>query len=99
MAVRKIPGLEACLLDHDLMTVASLTEGDDRSFEIAVAGPIALLIAKAYKLHDRIENEARPDRVNEKDAGDAYRIMRTADRQQCVEVARRLIEHPGLGRL
>jgi len=64
--------------------VASLTEGDDRSFEI----PVALLIAKAYKLHDRVENKARPDRVDEKDAGDSYRIMRTADRKQCVEVAR-----------
>lgn len=98
VAVRKIPGLEACLLDHDVMTVASLTDGDDRSFEIAVAGPIALVIAKAYKLHDRLKNEARPDRVDEKDAGDAYRIMRIADRRECAEVARRLIEHPELGR-
>lgn len=97
MAARKIPGLEATLLDHSLMTVASLTAGDDRSFEIAVAGPVALLIAKAYKLHDRLENEARPDRVDEKDAGDAYRLMRTADRQECLEVALRLIAHPELG--
>jgi len=97
MAARRIPGLEATLLDHDLMTVASLAGGDVRSFEIAVAGPIALLIAKAYKLHERLENEARPDRVDEKDAGDAYRIMRTADRQECVEVARRLVDHPELG--
>jgi hypothetical protein len=97
MAARKIPGLEATLLDHDLMTVASLGDDDDRSFEIAVAGPMALLIAKAYKLHDRLENEARPDRVDEKDAGDAYRIMRTADRQECIEVAHRLVAHPELG--
>lgn len=99
LAARKIPGLEASLLDHDVMRVASLTDGDDRTFEIAVAGPVALLIAKAYKLHDRLKNEARrPDRVDEKDAGDAYRIMRIADRQECVEVARRLIDHPELGR-
>lgn len=94
MAARKIPGLEASLLDHDEMTVASLAAGDDRSFEIAVAGPVALLIAKAFKLHERLQNEARPDRVDEKDAGDAYRVMRTADRQQCVEVARQVISHP-----
>lgn len=97
-AARKIPGLEASLLDHDPMAVASLSDVDDRSFEIAVAGPMALLIAKAYKLHDRLKNDARPDRVDDKDAGDAYRIMRTADRQECVEVARRLVDHPELGR-
>lgn len=97
MAARKIPGLEASLLDHSLMTVTSLTAGDDRSFEIAVAGPVALLIAKAYKLQERLENESRPDRVDEKDAGDAYRLMRTADRRECVEVALRLIAHPQLG--
>lgn len=97
MAARKIPGLEASLLDHDEMTVASLVGGDDRSFDVAVAGPVALLIAKAFKLHDRLNNQARPDRVDEKDAGDAYRIMRTADRQQCVAVARRVVDHPQLG--
>lgn len=97
MAARKIPGLEASLLDHEAMTVASLDDGDSRSFDIAVAGPIALLIAKVYKLHDRLENEARPDRLDEKDAGDAYRLMRTADRQVCIEVALRLITHPELG--
>lgn len=97
MAARKIHGLEGSLLDHSLMTVASLNAGDDRSFEIAVARPVALLIAKAFKLHDRLKNEARPDRVDEKDAGDAYRLMRTADRRECVEVALRLIAHPELG--
>ena len=59
MGARKIPGLEASLLDHQSMTVGSLADGDDRSFDIAVAGPVALLIAKAFKLHDRLENEAR----------------------------------------
>ncbi len=98
MAARKIPGLEATLLDHDFMTVGSLADGDHRSFEVAIAGPMALIIAKAYKLHDRLKNEARPDRVDEKDAGDAYRIMRTADRQECIEVAHRLVDHPELGR-
>jgi hypothetical protein len=96
-AARKIPGLEASLLDHDHMTIASLTAVDDRSFEIAIAGPMALLIAKSYKLHERIENKARPDRIDDKDAGDAFRIMREADRGQCVETSRALITHPDLG--
>jgi hypothetical protein len=41
------------------MTVTSLTAGDERSFEITVAGPVALIIAKSYKLHDRLKNEGR----------------------------------------
>lgn len=97
LAARKIPGLEASLLDHDMMTVGSLSSEDDREFEIAVAGPMALIIAKAYKLHDRLKNVARQGRVDQKDAGDAYRIMRTADRQECIQVAQRLVDHPDLG--
>lgn len=36
-AARKIAGLEASLLDHDTMTVASISDDDSRSFEIEVA--------------------------------------------------------------
>lgn len=96
-AARKIPGLEATLLDHDTMIIGGLMDGDARSFKLKVAGPVALLIAKAYKLHERLENVSRSDRVDEKDAGDMYRIVQTSDRQRCVEVAQKLIEHPTLG--
>lgn len=96
-ATRKIPGLEAALLDHDTMTISGLPEGDARSFRLEVAGPVALLIAKAYKLHERLDNAARPDRVDEKDAGDMYRVMQTSNRRQCVEIAQKLVNHPELG--
>ena len=37
-----------------------------------MAGPAALLVAKMYKLGDRL---VTPDRLNDKDAHDAYRLL------------------------
>ena len=36
------------------MTLGALEPGDPRTFEINVAGPAALLVAKIHKLADRI---------------------------------------------
>ncbi|ACU40857.1 hypothetical protein [Actinosynnema mirum] len=37
---------------------------------------MALLVAKAYKIIDRIKDaESRPDRLTNKDAGDVYRLF------------------------
>jgi len=40
-----------------------------------LAGPSALLCAKAFKLHDRLADTARQDRVRAKDASDVWRLM------------------------
>ncbi|MFC8795612.1 hypothetical protein [Streptomyces cinereoruber] len=75
-AAKKVPGLEAAAVDRQLMTISSLIPGDDRTVEAYVAGPAALLIAKAFKIHERVEQAARrADRLSAKDAGDVYRIM------------------------
>lgn len=75
-ATKKVPGLEVAAVDRSLMTLASLTAGDSRNVEAYVAGPAALLVAKAFKLDERIRDaEKRPDRPSNKDAGDVYRIM------------------------
>ncbi|WP_416961845.1 hypothetical protein [Streptomyces sp. Agncl-13] len=75
-ATKKVPGLEVAAVDRSLMTLASLTAGDSRNVEAYVAGPAALLVAKAFKLDERIRDaEKRPDRLSNKDAGDVYRIM------------------------
>lgn len=58
------------------MTVSALDPGDSRSVETEVAGPAALLVAKAHKLHDRLES-GRADRVDDKDAADVVRLMQT----------------------
>lgn len=53
-AAKKVPGLEVAAVDRSLMAISSLTPQDDRSVEAYVAGPAALLVAKAEKLHERV---------------------------------------------
>lgn len=72
-SVLKVPGLEACLVDADIMRVASLEPDDDRAFDLRVAGPAALLIAKMHKIGDRA---LRPNRTEDKDALDVFRLLR-----------------------
>jgi len=74
----RVPGLEAAAVDHNLRVVGSLDPADDRAEEIQVAGPAALLVAKAHKLGDRIaEREAgKKDRTQPKDAHDAFRLLK-----------------------
>jgi hypothetical protein len=72
-AARKVTGLEPCLTDNETLPINSLEASDQRRFELRVAGPTALLIAKLHKLGDRREAEHRLD---DKDAHDIYRLMR-----------------------
>jgi hypothetical protein len=72
---RKARGLEAALRDNRLTAVGALEEVDARRFEIRVAGPSALLVAKLHKLADRAD-EARGDRLKDKDALDVLRLLR-----------------------
>lgn len=75
MCARRVPGLEAAVVDNDLMAVASLEPGvDTRVIMASVAGPAALLVAKAYKIRDRVEKPGK-SRLNDKDAGDVVRLM------------------------
>lgn len=71
-ATRRAAGLEAALIDHAPMTIASLDPRDPRSVEIAVAGPAALLVAKLHKLGER---QSAPGRLLDKDAHDVYRLL------------------------
>jgi len=77
-AARRVTGLEACLIDHAPMHIAALEPDDHRSRTAEVAGPAALLVAKAYKLHDRLA-ATRADRLKDKDAADVLRLMQTTD--------------------
>jgi hypothetical protein len=69
---RKGRGLEAVLVDHAMMTIGALAEDDDRRYELAVAGPSALLVAKLHKIADR---RGSPGRLDDKDALDVYRLL------------------------
>ena len=74
-AGRRVRGLEGALIDHSVMRLNALDENDRREFEVRVAGPSALLVAKLHKLADRSgEREAR--RLKDKDALDVLRLLR-----------------------
>ncbi|OLT19918.1 hypothetical protein BJF78_10125 [Pseudonocardia sp. CNS-139] len=78
-AAGKADGLEAALLDADVMDIATLrpvgTEGH-RVRSARVAGPAALLVAKAHKIAERRE-QLRP--LENKDSGDVVRLMMATD--------------------
>jgi hypothetical protein len=79
MAARRVPGLEAVVIDADFMAVSSLEpQIDARTIQARVAGVAALLVAKAYKIHQRA-NEPDQRRLTNKDAGDVLRLMMNTD--------------------
>lgn len=81
---RKVMGLEGALVDTDAHAVGALEDGDARRFEVAVAGPGALLVAKVFKIDDRSSDA---DRRSDKDALDVFRLLRTLSTE---ELSRRL---------
>jgi len=72
-ATRRARGLEAAMIDNEVMTVRALHAGDTRRCEVRVAGLAALLIAKAHKIGERAASS--PHRLEDKDAHDVYRIL------------------------
>jgi hypothetical protein len=71
-AARKARGLEAALVDQQRRTIEALDDKDDRAFEVAVAGPAALLVAKLHKIAERV---GAPGRSEDKDALDVLRLL------------------------
>lgn len=86
-SARRAVGIEAAIIDQSPMTVESL-DGDGRSAIINVAGPSALLVAKLHKLGERVGN---PDRLNDKDAHDIYRLLVATEAPDLAETVRRLL--------
>jgi hypothetical protein len=73
-AARRARGLEAALVDNRPTTVAALDPGDPRTYRVKVAGPGALLVAKLHKIAERVD-DPNPDRLQDKDAHDVYRLL------------------------
>jgi hypothetical protein len=73
---RRASGLEAALVDRSPMTIAALDPADSRTVEAQVAGEPALLVAKLFKVNDRARS-AKAHRLDDKDAADVVRLMRT----------------------
>jgi hypothetical protein len=95
-AARRSAGLEAALVENKLMRITALDPTDDRSAEARVAGLPALLIAKSYKIHDRIE-EGIKDRTYDKDASDIVRIMQSVPAGPMTAALGELRENPAAG--
>jgi hypothetical protein len=87
---RIVMGLEGALVDLDLMELGALEESDPRSFEIRVAGPAALLVSKMHKIADRRHGS----RLHDKDALDAFRLLRGVTTEELADRMRRLLSDP-----
>lgn len=77
-AARQVRGLEGALVSQTTRRIAALAGADDRSFDLLVAGPAALLVSKVHKIADRSEVAANP-RLQDKDAFDIFRLLRCLD--------------------
>lgn len=86
-SARRAAGLEAAIIDQSPMTVESLDD-DGRSAIINVAGPAALLVAKLHKLGERFDT---PDRLNDKDAHDTYRLLVAIETPDLATTVRELL--------
>lgn len=99
-SVGRAAGLEMASLDRAPMRLESFGDAEPvRSRTLHVAGPAALLCAKAYKLAERVDaaTAGARDRVKAKDAGDVWRLMATTDPLAIRTVFATCEQHPTLG--
>lgn len=89
-AARKASGLEAVVIDHDRMTISALNPSDDGTIDCRVAGPTALLIAKAHKIHDRFASRHVKTAARTRTAA-TCRLMQTTSIDDVRAVLRRLV--------
>jgi hypothetical protein len=91
-ATRRTVGLEATVIDNEVMPVGALDPTDGRTFEVRVAGTAALMIAKIHKIYERRD---QPNRLNDKDAHDVYRLLvATTDMSTLAASFERLVGNP-----
>lgn len=59
-SMRRARGIEAALVDNSKMFIRAINHSvDRREFEVSVAGPSALLVAKLHKIRDRLGSSSR----------------------------------------
>jgi len=85
-AASRAVGLELAIWDRKLMTLTTVDEPTE-SVDTYVAGPAALLTAKAHKVHERlVDTVGRPDRLKPKDSGDIALLMMVSDPEEVAGV-------------
>jgi hypothetical protein len=89
-AARITTGLEPAVVDHASQMLAALDRSDQRQVEVNVAGPAALLVAKAIKIEERLRDvRTAASRVKEKDALDMLRLLQAIETADLVAGLRR----------
>ncbi|MEE6286288.1 hypothetical protein V2J52_01320 [Georgenia sp. MJ173] len=97
-AVSATGGTELSILDRQWRTLRSFDGGP--TVDAYVAGPSALLCAKAYKIHDRLdptELRRNADRLRPKDFADLYRILLVITPEDAAGVFAQGIADPKIG--
>jgi hypothetical protein len=80
-AAREVEGLEGTLVEDEVVSIGSLRVGDKRRFDIRVAGPSALLVAKLHKVWERRD---APRRLENKDAADIFRLLQAVETERLI---------------
>lgn len=88
---RKARGLEAALIDKAMRPIGAFEAEDARAFDVAVAGPTALLIAKLHKIAERI-SEREQRRLDDKDALDVLRLLQATETLTLAATVRTLLQ-------
>lgn len=94
---RKVKGLEAAVVDNSKELIGSFDGGDARSFEVAVAGPAALIVAKTHKIAER--GGGPVIRLKNKDALDILRLLRATEAVELAATITMLLDHELAGRV
>lgn len=93
--LRITSGLDCSLEDNSLREITAFDLEDDRKFEIKVAGPVALLVAKTAKIFDRLENT--DNRLANKDAHDVYRLLLGIETDALSDTWKKLLKDESIG--
>ena len=91
---RKAAGLEAALVDHAPVRLASLDADDPRALDVSVAGVAALMVSKLHKIAER---RVAPNRLQDKDGLDTLRLLRFAETDRLATTLKKLAAHPVAG--
>lgn len=90
-ATTRAYGLELAIHDRTLTKISTTDGAPELTVDVNVAGPAALLIAKAHKVSERLADvEKRPDRLRPKDSGDIALLMMVTDG---AEMAETMLKH------
>ncbi|GAA4513736.1 hypothetical protein GCM10023159_21140 [Brevibacterium yomogidense] len=91
-------GTELSVLDRQWRTLRSFDGGP--TADAYVAGPAALLCAKAYKIHERMDPSQlrrNADRLRPKDFADLYRLLLAMPPQEAADAFVRGISDTSIG--